>query len=231
MVSNRKTKPLSCVALSCDASVVAAGERGHQPAVLIWDLKTLSLSCELKGHQYGVACISLSSDGKHLVSAGFPRDEYICLWNWQRKTLVTKVKESSLSSTVTSIAFSSDAKFLLTAGGNDLKYWKIGWSARSRASFKSVTLAMHKKLDFGHCKDGLFVAVASPCRSSQSSGNHIQAGELPFYVLTNKGTLCSIYPGSSTIKSVELQVLSSCNHLVYLLKLISTQVGSSTYIF
>ncbi|KZV39623.1 mitogen-activated protein kinase-binding protein 1 [Dorcoceras hygrometricum] len=206
MVSNRKTKPLSCVALSCDASVVAAGERGHQPAVLIWDLKTLSLSCELKGHQYGVACISLSSDGKHLVSAGFPRDEYICLWNWQRKTLVTKVKESSLSSTVTSIAFSSDAKFLLTAGGNDLKYWKIGWSARSRASFKSVTLAMHKKLDFGHCKDGLFVAVASPCRSSQSSGNHIQAGELPFYVLTNKGTLCSIYPGSSTIKSVELQV-------------------------
>lgn len=38
-------------------------QSGHQPAVLIWDLTTLSLSSELKGHQYGVACMALSSDG------------------------------------------------------------------------------------------------------------------------------------------------------------------------
>ncbi|XP_073043576.1 uncharacterized protein [Primulina eburnea] len=206
MVSNRKPKPLSCVALSNDASVAAAGESGHQPTVLIWDLTTLSLLCELKGHQYGVACMALSSAGKHLISAGFSREGCICLWDLQRKTLVAKVKESSLSSTVTSIAFSSDAKFFLTAGENNLKYWKIAWSARSRASIRSATLTMHKKLDLGHCKDGSFVAVASPCKTSHSSVNHIQAGELPFYVLTNKGILCSIYPGSSIIKSVELQV-------------------------
>ncbi|XP_073133482.1 uncharacterized protein [Henckelia pumila] len=147
-----------------------------------------------------------SSDGKHLISAGYPRDGCICLWDWRRNTLVTKVKEPSLSSPVTSIAFSSDAKFFLTAGEKDLRFWKIGWSARSHASIRSVALNMHKKLDFGHCKDGSFVAVASPRSTGHSSGNHIHAGKLPFYVLTNKGTLCCIYPGSSIIKSVELQV-------------------------
>ncbi|KAL2250433.1 UNVERIFIED_CONTAM: WD repeat-containing protein 62 [Sesamum indicum] len=88
MAPNRIPKPLSCVALSRNASIVAAGEllstqgsrgkvyspvkrkssskyaeSGPQPGVLVWDCSTLAFRCELKGHRYGVACLALSPDG------------------------------------------------------------------------------------------------------------------------------------------------------------------------
>ncbi|PIN24879.1 WD40 repeat protein [Handroanthus impetiginosus] len=207
MAPNRVRKPLSCVALSRDASIVAAGESGHQPGILVWDCATLSVICELKGHQYGVACMALSHDGKHLVSVGFPRDGCICLWDWRNKILAAKVKISSVSSPIASIGFSFDNKYIVTAGKNQLKFWKVRWSPGSRARTGSVSVALLRKVDLGHHNESSFVAVTSPCWMSRSSWNQIQAGEqIPFYSVTEKGTLCMVYPGSSFIKSVQLEV-------------------------
>ncbi|KAG8376992.1 hypothetical protein BUALT_Bualt09G0121900 [Buddleja alternifolia] len=204
---NRVPKPLSCVSLSRDASIVAAGESGHQPAILVWDCATLTFICELKGHQYGVACMALSYDGKHLLSVGFPHDGCICLWDWRNKILVAKVKASSISSPIASIGFSLDEKFIVTAGKNHLKFWKVRWPPGSRAGTRSVSVTMQRKVDLGHDKEWSFVAVTFPWSMSSSSGNHIQAGErVPFYAVTEKGTLCMVYPGSSIINSVELEV-------------------------
>ncbi|KAI3474177.1 hypothetical protein Pfo_028965 [Paulownia fortunei] len=207
MARNRVPKPLSCVALSRDGTIIAAGESGHQPGVLVWNCATLAFICELKCHQYGVACMALSPDGKHLVSVGFPRDGCICLWDWRNKILAAKVKASSVSSPIASIDFSLDNKFIVTAEKNQLKFWKVRWPPGSRASTRSVSVTMHRKVDLGHHKESSFVAVTSPRWMRSSSVNHIQAGErIPFYAVTAKGTLCMVYPGSSVINSVELEV-------------------------
>ncbi|KAL9153024.1 hypothetical protein ABFS82_10G021600 [Erythranthe guttata] len=204
---NRVPKPLSCVALSSDASIVAAGESGHQPGVLIWNCTTLAFKCELKCHAYGVACMALSPDGKHLVSVGFPRDGYICLWDWQNKILAAKVKGSSVSSPITSIDFSLDKKFIVSAEKNQLKIWKVRWSPGSRAITRSVSVSLQRKVDLGHHKESSFLVVTFPRWTSNSSMKHIQAGEqIPFYAVTEEGNLCAVYLGSSVVNSVDLEV-------------------------
>ncbi|XP_057808065.1 uncharacterized protein LOC131022575 isoform X2 [Salvia miltiorrhiza] len=206
MAPNRVPKPLSCVALSSDAGIVAAGESGHQPAVLVWNCETLAFICEFKCHSYSVACMALSADGKYVVSAGVPRDGYICLWDWQNKVLAAKVKSSSVSSPIASIEFSIDSKFIVAAEKNQLKIWKVRWSPVSRMSTRSALLTLLRKVDLGP-KDLSFVAVTSPSWKSSSSANHNQAAEpIPFYAVTNKGTLYMVCPGSPVNKLVELEV-------------------------
>ncbi|KAL3640716.1 hypothetical protein CASFOL_015684 [Castilleja foliolosa] len=210
MTLNRAPKPLSCVALSRNASVVAAGEvfqSGHQPLVLVWDCATLALICELKCHPYGVACMALSPDGKHLVSVGSSRDGYICLWDWRNKILGQKIKASSLSSPIASVNFSSDKKLIVTAEKNQLKFWKVRWSPGTRAVTRPVSMTMQKKANLGQHEESSFVAVTSLSWMSSSAAKHSQAGEqIPFYAVTEKGTLCMFYSDSSVINTVELEV-------------------------
>ncbi|CAA3027960.1 mitogen-activated kinase-binding 1 [Olea europaea subsp. europaea] len=219
MVFNRMPKPLTCVALSRDARVVAAGESGPRPAVLVWDGITSSLIRELKGHQYGVACIAISPDGKCLASIGFPRDGYICLWDWRSKILMTKIKASSQYPAFASVSFSLDTKFIVTAGKKHLRFWKVGSPPNSRASTRSTSVAMQgKPINLGHCEGFSFVAVTAPSWTKKSSVNHIHAAESPIYALTDTGILC-VLVGSSIITSVELEVekgfaLSTSNSLV-----------------
>ncbi|XP_042045861.1 mitogen-activated protein kinase-binding protein 1 isoform X1 [Salvia splendens] len=202
---NRVPKPLSCVALSSNAGIVAAGESGHQPAVLIWNCDTLAFKCEFKCHTYSVACIALSADGKYVVSAGLPRDGYICLWDWQNKVLAARVKSSSVSSPIASIEFSTDSKFIVAAEKNQLKFWRVRWSPVSRMATRSVSLTLLRKVDLGP-KELSFVAVTSH-RCKSSSANYIQAAEqIPFYAVTNKGTLYMVCPGLQVNQSVELEV-------------------------
>ncbi|KAA8518995.1 hypothetical protein F0562_016231 [Nyssa sinensis] len=192
IVSNRMPKPLSCVAISQDGSFVAAGESGHQPAVLIWDAATLAVISELKGHQYGVSCIGFSPDGRRLVSVGFPRDGYICLWDRRSGILFTKVKACSSCSAVASVSFSSDAKFIVTAGKRHLKFWKIGSSTRPRTNTGAAALTMQgKSVSLSHHKGCLFIAVTSSIWTDSCRVDWDQAGEvLPIYALTDAGVLC-----------------------------------------
>ncbi|GFP86254.1 mitogen-activated protein kinase-binding protein 1 [Phtheirospermum japonicum] len=197
MAPNRVPKPLSCVALSRDASIVVAGEvfqSGHQPSVLVWDCATLALISELKCHQYGVACMALSPDGKHLVSVGSPRDGYICLWDWRNKILAAKVKASSVSSPIASVNFSLDKKSIVTAEKNQLKFWKVRWSPGTRAVTRSVSVTMQRKVNLGQHEESSFVAVTSLNWTSSIFTKHSQAG-----------TLCMVYSDSSVINSVELE--------------------------
>lgn len=121
-----------------------------------------------------------------MISAGLPRDGYICLWDWQNKVLAARVKSSSVSSPIASIEFSTDSKFIVAAEKNQLKFWRVRWSPVSRMATRSVSLTLLRKVDLGP-KELLFVAVTSH-RCKSSSANYNQAAEqIPFYAVTNKG--------------------------------------------
>ncbi|KAJ1437346.1 WD40/YVTN repeat-like-containing domain superfamily [Sesbania bispinosa] len=207
MVSNRLPKPLSCVAMSRDGRFVAAGEAGSQSSVLLWEASTLSAVSELKGHLYGVACICFSPNGKHLVSVG----GYIYLWDWRSGHLVTKLQATSSCSTVSSVSFSSDAKFIVTAGKNHLKFWTLGSSRRTQQNggmSRTTSLAIHEKLtNLSIHKESSFTAISSSMWSSSSYDNCKQAGDcFPIYTLTDSGILYLIHSGLSVKKSVALKV-------------------------
>ncbi|PON63709.1 WD repeat containing protein [Trema orientale] len=190
MVSHRMPKPLNCVAVSKDGRFIAAGESGTQPAVLVWDGTTLALVSELKGHVYGLGCIAFSPDGKHLVSVG----GYIYLWEWQSGMLLTKLKASSSCSAIASVSFSSDAKFVVTAGKKHLKFWAVGSSPKTCLNKGSVSLAVHgKAVNLGPQKESSFISITSTLRN-----NITMCGQA--------GVLCLLDSGLSVRKFVDLKV-------------------------
>ncbi|KDO53223.1 hypothetical protein CISIN_1g047837mg, partial [Citrus sinensis] len=206
MVSHRMPKPLCCVAMSRDGRYVAAGESGPQPAVLVWDCANLAFISELKGHLYGVECIAFSPDGEHLVTVG----GYIYLWNWRSAMLVMKLKANSSCSAITSACFSSDAKFIVTAGKKHLKFWTIGSSATARTRLNKGTesLTLHAKpVNLGIQKESYFVSVISATWTDNGVVNQEQAGEsFTIYALTDAGILYIVHSGLSVTKSVDLKV-------------------------
>ncbi|XP_062095314.1 uncharacterized protein LOC133801171 isoform X2 [Humulus lupulus] len=203
MVTHRMPKPLNCVAMSEDGRFIAAGESGTQPAVLVWDSETLALVSELKGHLYGLGCIAFSPDGKHLVSVG----GYIYLWEWRSGMLLTKLKASSSCSAIASVSFSSDAKFVVTAGKKHLKFWSVGSSPKTCLNKGTVSLAVHgKAVNLGPQKESSFISIASTFRTNGVIMCS-QAGELfSIYTLTDAGVLCHLDSGLSIKKSVDLKV-------------------------
>ncbi|KAI4353229.1 hypothetical protein L6164_002195 [Bauhinia variegata] len=208
MVSHRLPKPLTCVVVSQDGRFIAAGEAGgSQSSVLVWDSATLALISELKGHLYGVVCISFSPDGKHLVSVG----EYIYLWDWRNNELVTKVRASSSCSAVSSVSFSSDGKFIVTFGKKHLKFWELGQLRRTQLNGdmgRTGSLTIHRKaVNLAIHKGTSFISITSSVWSNSSFSNCKHAGDLPMYGLTDAGILCLIHTGMLSItKSVDLKV-------------------------
>ncbi|KAI3786838.1 hypothetical protein L1987_40847 [Smallanthus sonchifolius] len=206
-VSNRSPKPLSCVAVSQDGGYIAAGESGHQPAIIVWSSATLASISELKGHRYGVACTAFSPDGKHLVSVGTPQDGYLCLWDWRSGTLIKKLKTCSPFSDVASVSFSADAKFILTAGKKHIKIWTVGLPTKSRAKTEAISLKMHgKHVNLGHHKGCTFTDIASPFKINGNVVDEKGADVVLVYALTCSGILCVLHDGLTITQSVNLMV-------------------------
>ena len=129
-----------------------------------------------------------SVSGKHLVSVG----GYIYLWDWRSGELVTKVQATSACSAVSSVSFSSDAKFIVTAGKKHLKFWVLGSSRRTqinRAMSRSASIVIHEKpSNLAIHKGSSCIYVASSVWSNSGYDNCKHAGDcFPIYALTDSG--------------------------------------------
>ncbi|KAK4270452.1 hypothetical protein QN277_023488 [Acacia crassicarpa] len=207
MVCHRPPKRLGCVAFSQDGHFVAAGEAGRHSSVIVWDCINLSFISELKGHLYGVSCISFSPNGKHLVSVGV----YIYLWDFRSGELVTKLQASSSCSSITSVGFSLDAKLIVTAGTRHLKFWVLGSSRRTQLNGgrgRTTSLAIHgKPANLAIQRGSSFISIASSVWCNISDNNFKQVGvSFPIYALTDAGILYLIDSGVAVKKSVDLKV-------------------------
>uniref|UniRef100_M4EZ09 Anaphase-promoting complex subunit 4 WD40 domain-containing protein n=1 Tax=Brassica campestris TaxID=3711 RepID=M4EZ09_BRACM len=203
VVSHRVPKTLSCVAVSHNGRFVAAGESSNLSSVLIWDCESLGLVAELKGHLYGAQCLSFSPNGEYLVSVG----GYVYLWDWRKSVLLAKVKASSTScSDITSVAFSSNGKFVVTSGNKHLKYWRVGSFQRKRSN-KVGSLALHgKPSDCGFQKGNSFVSVISANRVKSSGSDERGEEVVSIYALTDAGVLMLMSCDMLIKKSVDLKV-------------------------
>lgn len=133
--------------------------------------------------------IQYSVQGKHLVSVG----GYIYIWDWRSGELITKLQATSSCSTISSVSFSSDAKFFVTAGKKHLKFWILGSSRKTQLNggiSRTTSLAIHEKpANLSILKGSSFTSITSMWGCS-GHDNCKQAGDcFPIYTLTDSGLM------------------------------------------
>jgi WD40 repeat protein len=64
LTASKTPKAFACVAYSNQGGkFLAAGESGHQPAVIVWEVSTGACVAEMRTHKYGVSCVQFSPNG------------------------------------------------------------------------------------------------------------------------------------------------------------------------
>ncbi|KAG0610533.1 hypothetical protein M758_7G073100 [Ceratodon purpureus] len=198
-------KPFSCVAFSSQGGkYIAAGESGHQPAVVVWEVATRTSIVDLKSHKYGVSSVQFSPNGKHLVSLGLPHDGYMCLWDWKSGALLMKTRPASGSLVASTLQFATDGSFFVSGGSKHLKQWTIGGSRASSFGTTTNPGMDGKPIKLGSQKESMFVCISSAAASREQTAGSLS--NQPIYALTSSGVLCFLQAGLAIEKWVDIQV-------------------------
>lgn len=76
-------------ALHPNKRLVATGEAGEQPAVVVWDSETLQAVATLKGfHEQAVVQLAFSADGSRLAGVGGDPSHALSVYNWEKRRLL-----------------------------------------------------------------------------------------------------------------------------------------------
>lgn len=137
--ARERIKAASSVAISPDGRLLAVGETGYNPRVLIFSTSEdavpntpLSIMSE---HTYGVRSVAFSPDGRYLATLGDVNDGFLFMWSINAKT--GSVKLHSTNRCTTSI---SDmiwcGSTLITVGTRHIKAWKVSEPTKPSPSKK-----------------------------------------------------------------------------------------------
>jgi hypothetical protein len=187
-------------------------QAGHQPAVLVWDTGSKACIAELKLHRYGIACLSFSPGGKHLVSVGAPHDGQICIWDWKNGVLLAKVRAAAALAPISTLAYAADGAFFATGGVKHVKCWSVGGLTNQRLKSAPGGVLESRPVALGAQKEADFVSLAvGPCLAAPGVKTVEENGTI--YGVTALGILCLIRGGKALEKWVDLKV-----HAAYALK-------------
>ena len=70
-----------CLAIHPDGHLVATGEIGKKPKIVLWDASTGTTVKVIKHHTRGVSHVSFSHDGKLLISIGMDNERVVAIHN------------------------------------------------------------------------------------------------------------------------------------------------------
>lgn len=180
-------------------------QAGHQPAVLVWDTTSKACVAELKGHRYGIACLSFSPPGKHLVSVGAPHDGQICIWDWKAGVLLAKVRAAAAAAPISTLAFSAEGGFFATGGVKHVKCWPVGGVASQRLKSAAGGGLESRAVALGAQKEADFVSLAAGPNINPPGGKAVDENGT-MYGVTAPGILCLLRGGKALEKWVDLKV-------------------------
>ncbi|KAI9034000.1 WD40-repeat-containing domain protein [Phycomyces nitens] len=169
---------------------------GHQPRILIWDVKERVLLHECRGHKFGVFSLAFSPNMRYLVSIGFQHDGYIYVWNWRKGT---KLAGNKITSKVNSLSFAKDGTYFVTAGLRHFKYWYLDARGRipkrGNLSSRETQVLDGRSGILGSLRESNFVDVAC---------DRLTVGSV--YFLTDNGIMGMFKESRVIDKWVDLQV-------------------------
>ena len=75
---------MTAIALHPNGRIVATGERGRVPKILVWDVATCQTLCTIRGfHERGISQLSFSTSGDVLITIGMDEYNTVALYDWQ----------------------------------------------------------------------------------------------------------------------------------------------------
>ncbi|XP_077142146.1 WD repeat-containing protein 62 isoform X2 [Ranitomeya variabilis] len=193
-IFNTSSKQLSALSFSPDGKLIVSGESGHKPAVRVWDVAEKVQVSEMLGHKYGISCVCFSPNMKYVVSVGYQHDMVVNVWDWKNNNIVAKNKVSSKVSTV---SFSEDSSYFVTAGHRHVKFWYLESSRQSQVN-GTVPLVGRSGL-LGDLHNNVFGGVA--CGKGQNARST--------YCVSYSGVLCQFNEKRVLEKWLKLKTSSS----------------------
>ncbi|RKO87696.1 WD40-repeat-containing domain protein, partial [Blyttiomyces helicus] len=192
-------KAVACVAFSPDGEFMAVGEAGHQPRIVVWNLKRFTVVSELVGHKFGVLALAFSPNMRYLVSMGYKHDQSVYVWNWKNGA---KLAGSKISTPVNALAFDPLGRFFVTVGVRHIKFWSFDANGMLLKSTKQSQKLTMQALDgrfgvLGDHKNSTFVDV--DCRRAAD-------GQVYTYCITERGLLTLFNEDRVMEKWVDLKV-------------------------
>ncbi|KAF2200501.1 WD domain-containing protein [Delitschia confertaspora ATCC 74209] len=159
--TRERIKAATCVSFSPDGRLLAVGEAGYKPRVLIFstavDAPSDTPLTSLSDHTFGVRCIAFSPDSQYLASLGSANDGFLYIWNINsRNAAATLYASNKCTSNVTKMAWLGTS--LITVGTRHVKVWRTEEPApapqASKARQSDVSFALsstHKTLHGRNC--------------------------------------------------------------------------------
>lgn len=115
---------ITAVAVNPVLPVVASGDLGTAPRILIWDSSTLFTSHRLQGfHKRGIGSLQFSADGRILLTSGLDSLHSIALYDWKNETMLAYTG-TSLTKPL-ALEYSPDCSSILQVGQDIIRQWKL----------------------------------------------------------------------------------------------------------
>ncbi|ESX02057.1 Mitogen-activated protein kinase-binding protein 1 [Ogataea parapolymorpha DL-1] len=119
-----KVRSINCIAISPDKKLLAVGEVGYQPRILVYSLAR-NCSCRpsyiIQEHQFGINSLCFSTDSKRLCSLGLVNDGFLIVWKFTNKRFVFR-GSNKCSSIVNKLFWHDD--HIITIGLRHIKVWR-----------------------------------------------------------------------------------------------------------
>ncbi|PSK35757.1 hypothetical protein C7M61_004238 [Candidozyma pseudohaemuli] len=195
-----RVRAVSCVALSPNGRVLAVGESGYHPRILLYSLAANSSGVPfavIHEHTFGVKSIAFLPDSRHFTSLGQLSDGFLHIWKYSATSV--SLKATNKCSSIVNKVFWHLLTTIVTAGLRFLKVWSYEPHDSNRAIVlkgRNVVLGLNLEVDFTQ-------AVSLSSDEVLLSGCHSA-----LYVLSLSGL--SIVPvevpnGSSTFYGLETE--------------------------
>jgi len=78
------TDDIVSFAMHPEGNLIATGEAGERPKIVVWDVETMKAVCTIQGfHTQAVTQLSFNSTGSRLASVGQGKDNCLAIYDWQ----------------------------------------------------------------------------------------------------------------------------------------------------
>ncbi|KAI1001968.1 hypothetical protein K3495_g6238 [Podosphaera aphanis] len=134
--TREKIKAATCLSLSRNGKLLAVGETGHAPRVLVFSLQDPSSNQPfiiLNEHSYGIRAVAFSPDCRYLASLGVTNDGFLYIWSINQKTCSAKLLSTNKCTSVVKQMVWLGNSSLVTIGTRHVKIWRMS-EKRSCAS-------------------------------------------------------------------------------------------------
>lgn len=119
-----RVRSINCISLSPDNKILAIGESGYQPRILLFSLAPdLSSSpiALIYEHSFGINSITFSPDSKYFCSLGLINDGFLNVWKFGTNS-VQLLASNRCSSIINQVIWHEN--FIITLGLRLIKVWR-----------------------------------------------------------------------------------------------------------